>query len=279
MSDYLAQPVGTPEVLYKYRYFDPECYHLNILKNSSLYLTSYESFNDPYDSTLQFDFNDDPPGVIKSWAHNFVNRMFPHKTAFKRYQMAESRLKEILSVEDYFEWFSQHQLTSNAENFGLCALTSRPDNLLMWAHYSYNHTGFCVGFNSKKLLDAQIQFAKEKVALGLLKIEYLDTIPKINFFQSMMETDHGDDLVRLMTIKSVEWDYEDEYRLLLWDQANIELEFTPPIISEVRLGCKILDTDREQILGIVQSLDQDITVYQARLSSSEFKMDFEKIDY
>jgi hypothetical protein len=27
-------------------------------------------------------------------------------------------------------------------------LTEAPDNLLMWAHYAKNYTGFCIGFNS-----------------------------------------------------------------------------------------------------------------------------------
>ena len=31
--------------------------------------------------------------------------------------------------------------------FGILTLTEAPDNLLMWAHYAMNYTGFCIGFN------------------------------------------------------------------------------------------------------------------------------------
>jgi hypothetical protein len=33
--------------------------------------------------------------------------------------------------------------------FGVLTLTEAPDNLLMWAHYAKNYTGFCIGFNSR----------------------------------------------------------------------------------------------------------------------------------
>ena len=36
---------------------------------------------------------------------------------------------------------------------GLFSLSSVPDNILMWSHYSFNHTGFVIGFDTKSLLD------------------------------------------------------------------------------------------------------------------------------
>jgi len=247
------QPENTPDILYKHRYFDSDNYHLNIIRNSSLYFTSADKFNDPYDSTLQFRYSDDPKGIMRKWAVEVMKSRFPDMTKMKRALLVEKRLCEIRADKNYFVKAADYSNEVNLKRFGICSLTPNPENLLMWAHYSFNHTGFCVGFDTKKLLTAQYAMAKTQL-IGLRQIQYENDYPKINFFQAMDLSGHGDDIITLLTTKSSEWDYEEEYRLLLWDHINLEVVFSPNIIAEIRLGCRISQENKTTLLNALSKI-------------------------
>jgi len=45
-----------PEFLYKYRYFDPSEYQLQILTQNNLFCSSPKKFNDPFDCAMKIDY-------------------------------------------------------------------------------------------------------------------------------------------------------------------------------------------------------------------------------
>ncbi len=151
-----AQPEDTPPILYKYRYFDPRGRHLELLHANQLWFASARSFNDPFDSTLQYQFNDNPAGVRLKWAQDFMKKENPNLNRKECRDLARMRLREIDQTPGYFDQFRENYIETNYNKFGICCLAEIKDDLLMWAHYSDHHRGFCVGIDTEQLSEFQL---------------------------------------------------------------------------------------------------------------------------
>ena len=141
------QPIDTPPILYKYRIFDSKGHYLNLILDGELWFSSARAFNDPFDSALQYQFEDNPPGIRRKWAENFLKREIPHLNRKERRKLAHEKVKEIDS--EYIEKQIPHHVELNYKRYGICSLTEIRDDLLMWAHYSDQHRGFCVGIDTE----------------------------------------------------------------------------------------------------------------------------------
>lgn len=134
------------------------------------------------------------------------------------------------------------------------SLTERPDNLLMWAHYACSYRGVCIEYDFS-------DFSEEKEQCSLMPVIYRSarvSLPDKILDQSN-QTDSKPDLKQLSKvffIKSKDWQYEFEWRLL----KNVEGEdskakyttFKMPPIKRIYLGAQcsiepgwIYDTLRE----------------------------------
>lgn len=65
--------------------------------------------------------------------------------------------------------------------FGVFSLTADSNNEDMWNKYANNHTGICIGFDSKKLFD---------VVGGGGKVIYTDVLPTIDFIKDNFAEKH-----------------------------------------------------------------------------------------
>jgi hypothetical protein len=266
-----------PSILYKYRFFDQEDHHISIIEEQNLWFASARTFSDPYDSTLSFDLSDNPPGIIKKWANDFAKRNSPSMSRKERRKLVLEKLKKIKDNE-HTEWFSKHFIESNLDKFGICSLTSKYDNLLMWALYADGHKGYCVGLDVEVIKNKIIGLAdNENTVLDIHKIDYFPQIPKINFFESMLSVHSDDDIIKLLSTKSDEWQYEDEYRLTLWEHVNQVLNLPREMIKSVYLGCNISDKNQERILSILDFQKMNANVYRSKICKDNFKLDFNHI--
>jgi hypothetical protein len=165
---------------------------------------------------------------------------------------------------------------------GVLSLSANCTNILMWSHYCMNHTGFVLGF------DTQHEFFGRSVS----PVTYSHTRPRINPF----EAKHSGDL---FYTKSVDWEYEQEYRkfmgfvapepldngnqLLPFEESKqqkppnneIKLFAVPPdSIRCVVLGWKSSTELRDQILLALQAHNlSEVLVLKAVPSLTEYKMD------
>jgi Protein of unknown function (DUF2971) len=95
--------------------------------------------------------------------------------------------------------------TSN-ENLGMLCLTEKPDSLLMWAHYADYHRGAVIEF------DETHEFFNRRVSSEddfrhFRKVMYTENRPNL-FLNEFSAVD-------FFYFKSKEWDYEEEWRLII----------------------------------------------------------------
>ena len=279
IEDVNNQTEMMPNTLYKYRYFDKNGYHIKLIEDAELWFTSAQELNDPFDSTLHFDTEDNPKGIRKKWAMDYVRRTYPHFNRKERVIFVKDRLKELKKDPDHWTWFQQNYIEIVYKTFGMCCLSRFRDNLLMWPHYSCNHTGFCVGFDTFKLIKLFESLATNSKLIEIIKVCYKQERPHINYFQSRLSSDWKNDITTLLRTKSIHWKIEEEYRLICWHHPNEPIYIGHECINEIILGCKIEESNKSKLKGIYKRLGMDAKVFQAQKSNSEFALDFPEIHW
>ncbi|MFM5586368.1 DUF2971 domain-containing protein [Aeromonas rivipollensis] len=174
----------------KYKYFDLKILEA-FIKEPTFKLTRPKQLNDPFECAI----NDE---IIDLYKQN-INQ----------------------PTEDMFT-------IQSAVNNALCiiSLTSTNDNKLMWAHYGDEHRGVAIGFDVDKLNKHISETNKKnKGALidptTLCKVEYKEK--RFDISQGEMEeikSLNSEKLInniiqKVATTKSIEWNYELEYRYIL----------------------------------------------------------------
>jgi hypothetical protein len=83
--------------------------------------------------------------------------------------------------------------------------------------------------------------------------------------------------------KSKHWDYEGEWRVL-GQTRNPEQEelfdlwpFLPEEFDTIYLGCKMEDSDRDNILRCLTGSLSHVQVYEAKKSKTKYELDFARI--
>jgi len=233
----MYRDIALPSILYKYRFFDQNDYYISIIKEPSLWFASARTFGDPFDLTLGFDLSDNPVGITERWAKDYVKRKYTSKSRNERRKLVREKLKEIKNSKEHSDWFNNYIIETNFNKFGICSLTSKCDNQLMWDRYADRHKGYCVGFDIGMLQDFMVYLAAEKeILLDILIMSYENKIPKIIFFESTLSNNSKNDIIKLFSTKLDKWEYEDEYRLMLWHHVNQHLILPKEMIKSVYLG-------------------------------------------
>lgn len=108
-----------------------------------------------------------------------------------------------ISLEKQFDG-----LSLNKNDFKLCSLSKSNNNKLMWSHYTQDHRGICVGY----------RFLYLPSYVGKDEVKYKNTI--------LDEKDIFESIIDYWTVKSEDWMYEKEVRLLHYgDKQKISYTF------------------------------------------------------
>lgn len=255
-----------PNSLFMYRKLSER----NILSFSrdEIWLSEPSKFNDPYDCLFSALIN--TPELIKDLDEGTKETLY--HDAFKQFS-------EIVPKENQPEVknsYVKQLLEQMQDMFHICCFSEIQDSILMWSHYADYHKGFCVGYDISTILqgDTKLPGGTE----FLYPVIYRDEFPKpeetIQYFSYyatndfQKENDWWQNYFAL--IKSTEWSYEKEWRLILPHAGKLtQTVIFPP--KAIYLGCNVKkDCGYHCLLNIAR--EKGITVYQMELSKSEFKL-------
>lgn len=155
-------------------------------------------------------------------------------------------------------------LSDLVRKIGVSCFSDERDNILMWAHYSDNHSGVCLGFNTSRHL---FQTAWQ--------VQYQEQLPVLN----RPSDSHDTLLEKSLLTKSAQWGYEREWRIIRRtltvdessylerkyagasrEQLEVALRQSGPgfysfpkeAISEVCLGVKMTPDKKKTVIGWVK---------------------------
>jgi Protein of unknown function (DUF2971) len=255
---------NNPAKLYKYRFWGDK-FHKNVLTESELYFSSPKRFNDPYDCGLPFRQHPDnlDPIIIMQEVEATASKRFP-ELANDRMAFDQKCAKQVMLIqqnpESWFEMNWGYRPEDLSRVFGVLSLTPHPDNYLMWSHYSNSHSGFCVEFDTRKLV--------ESIAGHFQKVKYTDDIPLFSI-KDRLESELAE---KLIYTKSKTWEYEDEYRLSRIHKPDVAIKFNPEALTAIYFGCKTSYEHQIEIINIVTQIYPKAEFRKMELDKQNFKL-------
>jgi hypothetical protein len=280
---------------------------VKILESSAVLYRSPIQFNDPFDvqSGLHFDFDVDSlpdkildhmeellssetkPDIPNAELGEVVLRIWEMKKAygFVPRERLRSVVRPILAVLSnqvvvFQQHYQQHWRNKFLPRLRVFSVSEVNDNLLMWSHYSKDHTGVVFDFRVLPEQDNPLCVARpvqycEFPPTFFSEREWLDDI------FGLRELRVHDFYLRYAYIKSDIWAYEKEWRV--WDllpQVEHKLfsgyPLRPNEVGAVYLGCRIAPDIKTQIMRLL-SAHPNARAFQARRASDEFKLYFDPI--
>jgi hypothetical protein len=259
-----------PQPLYKYRIWDSDSCPLNfgerMLTENEVYLASPDQFNDPFDCSLPFKYNENDltPENIYQKISQLTNHEFPNKTPTEVREICDERfLNHNLNDKDYWKSFYKQFKEEVNNTFGILSLTSKKDNILMWSHYADSHKGFCVGFDKNLLFESCISEAQ----IGRVIYNEENKFPEIGLFEDATQS-----VIKITMTKSNHWEYEDEYRIVKHAPRKI-IKFPNEAIIEIILGCKMSQIHKEKICEIAKLKFSKAQIFEAKMNLNTFILD------
>lgn len=245
--------------IYKYRDFERD-YSWDILFKREIYFSKISQLNDPFDSRITFNFNDLSQDELECYIDKLSQKYAGNNPA-STIQSFRSFLHS--KNKNYFELINQAELEISEKMLGVFSASLKWNNILMWSHYSNNHTGFVVGFNEEVLRNSKgIHFG------GKVGYPTNRKFPRLN----PMDDDNVSFFKRFF-IKSKDWKYESEFRLInqfLDDNEKRIFVYPKNAIQEVILGMDISEINQSKILDFCKS--NRIPVFKTYRKPFEFNL-------
>ncbi len=259
-----------PPVLYKFRNFNkPE--FVDAFFNLQLHIPSVDTFNDPQDSNLPFRYYEEDltEDNIYRKSIELARQQFPKKDEQFIQQYSYDHIKEgRLLDEHHLQQVDIDEYKKICNSFGVFCLTPNHSNFLMWSYYAESHSGFCVGYDTKKVVSSLL------FAMGGL-VNYTTEIPRYRLFPKYEEEEGA--FSKIFYAKSKVWEHEDEYRLLHIYKNGKTHKIVPEFVSEVIIGCKYGGKEEIDFIERVNKTFPHASIFKMKLKRSGFGVEREVI--
>ncbi len=237
-----------------------------VLSNGTIKFSHYSEFNDPFDCKIQYnvtksmDYIKSRPDIFKGAGR--LLQLSPAKLIQKKQQMLIGIKKTLESGEYHDDVISR---------VGICCLTTKPDNILMWSHYADNHKGFVVEFSTNHTDKNMCMDTVEDQLFGW-DVDYKQDMPTI-----IAGTKDFDSVKDVFLTKSPDWEYESEYRVLAMRKGPGIHNFDQSMITRVIAGTKIRQEDYQELEILVNNLsdrlNKKVELVKASMVVGQYKLD------
>ena len=201
-----------------YKYLQPA--RIDVLENKMIRFTQPGDFNDPFEFRpyIQSAASDE---FVQEYVEANLDKLLEEELA--RYGAllqpgAGKMLKEMVSLNKagVLEFFRHLELqvlqglspsidASLNQNVGVMCLSEVPDSLLMWGHYTEDHRGFVVGFDSDHTFFSKRRSEQDEFGF-LRRVNYQHERPRVVLSDTSSPV--------WFNTKSDQWAYEKEWRML-----------------------------------------------------------------
>lgn len=255
-----------PSELYKYKDLagDGINHVEDLLRNNNAWFSSPKEFSDPFDCRCVYETDNSREEVVLGVTEVLARNGASLSDALAQAEQDIPRLPSKLE-----EWHLQRieAHSRRATNTGILCFTHLCNNQLMWTHYAKSHTGVCIQFRVRSVDEhSHIDFIGEAQP-----VEYADRCPVINFVR-----DNRADIPRKAFLtKTLPYNYEEEWRIVRYDDGPGLKPIPKGIIGRVLLGVKIERGNRERVIHACSEYDGDIEIVKTTLDPHTYGLQFE----
>ena len=255
-------------MLYHWQKFNKK-WLIETLINNTIFCSSPIGFNDPWDCKLNFNidiYNDlNERKKLAKWIIDGRNYFKDEGFSDDDIRIMENRTQDEIEYAKNFVLEHVDVLAAVPMEYRIYCLGTYVENILMWSHYADSHKGICLEF---KLPDKFKKFA--------FKCNYQEEYP-------ILKLHDKNDGLKLILSKSVNWEYENEYRILAQERCyalesyplvtdNGVLQLPEGAISSVIVGCK---GDFEEVKALVGQFASNVKVKHALQVDSRYAIRIE----
>lgn len=217
--------MSNPRNLYRYR--RSQDYSIEALIMNDFYLSTPESFNDPYDVSFYFQ-----PEVVKQYIQKRLSKNKLDRLV-RVFNIGQGDKSSI--VDDFYDLLMNRLIFEIKNNFLIACLSTECNDEVMWAHYSDNGKGFVLEYEycdlenmieiyKEELVNDYLDYARfndylkditrerieQSVSIfGISKVNYQDNKPSstdtmkmlVDFFVDLIEMDIPDSRDELSQIR------------------------------------------------------------------------------
>lgn len=243
-----------------------------LLQNMTVMVKNPSEFNDPFDCDKELlNFESSNKERFKKSIEKFNSKL---KNPTPKNNLIDY---DNLTKEKVIEVYKNYAFTLFLKSFGVACFSEKPDIPLMWSHYTRSHKGICIGFDITKLFESLREIKQNEIAL--IRVNYTKEFEKVDYFK-----DYNEALYHLVKTKSDIWSYEREVRLMF---TNLELDesnktilpFNKSAISEIYLGNKISEENRNWIKDFCRENLEDVDFFQMNKPSNSFTLYPKRMNY
>lgn len=245
------------EFLFKYRPHDD--YSESWISNEELFFASPAVFNDPFDSKIIYTFE----GTLeqkKKYLSRLIEEYSPTIRKKKKWKIINQSLKDETMERGHDAHVARIQQSIN--EYGIASFSRKPDDLLMFAYYAKDHTGYCLKY--KRLSENVLSMAQV--------VNYEEFYPRVSLLDPRFyeKGSLGD---KILYTKAKCWKHEDEWRIGFARLPNRVLKSPHPILEGVILGCNMKREQREEIVELNKRRLNPVAIFEARKKKFEFALE------
>jgi hypothetical protein len=291
-----------PKRIYKYRADNK--YSLNNLSNDTVWMSSPDNYNDPYDcafkifaddifkalsstlvkeflqnygldgpdgaeATKQAENSDDPFGFLK----NYIAAKLSVNPGYRPFTITVFDPSLVRAqIDAATEFLNQVRATTK-----ICSFSETNDNLLMWSHYAQNHQGFCLEYDLEPL-DADHPMRKNLFPV-IYSPDLYDMTP---FMRGLVDSERKNFNPSLQLLgflsKGDVWTYEREWRSISFkDRPMDDYNLPVPKPSRIFLGSKMAAGRAKELAEICKA--KGIEVWQMKQMPDKFAVIAERYQF
>ncbi len=214
----------TDGIIYKYVSFETAKI---ILKNSSLLYSNPNTFNDPFDLTVDL-INTE---ISKEEMIQLINEEFIANADEK------NRIIEYnINNPDFLASTFKNTLHETKSQIGITCFSKSYMKSLMWSHYADKHSGLCLGFSFKEI---------NRNYLLQLAIKYSTHIEQIYYIKDTVFS-----IYNWLFTKSDIWNYEEEVRRVYLDRNGV-IPFEKDELVEIYYGLSLPNENITEIQNML----------------------------
>ena len=246
-----------PELLFKYRPHDS--YSESWILNEELFFASPSMFNDPFDSKVMHTFEGTLQQKKKYLSQLLEDRLRGIRKK-KKWGIINKTLNEEFLEKDYDGHIARMQ--RRIDEYGIASFSRKPDDLLMFAYYARDHTGYCLRYRR----------SPGNVLSMARKIIYEECYPKFSLFDfepTRMES-LGD---KILFTKASCWEHEAEWRISFSAPTKRVRRSPQPILDGIILGCNMKPDQRSEIIELNRRRSHPVAIFEARKKKLEFALE------
>ncbi len=280
-----------------YKFLNVKCAILT-LGTRTFKHSSPSDFNDTEDLTIQSIFPEETEAALKRLVNGFTDIILQHRNdpptcsapnkdkvvalqraylsnpeaaALVRAKLAREGGKKAYDM-DYMRERSKafvNEINEFMQGYRVLCVTTNKDSEEMWSSYAENHKGIALRIEPNLTKDSKFQLFRPVIYREKRPPLYKDTLEFMAgaLFGNLAERCKSM-IERIAYTKTLEWEHGSEYRLVIGMLPDEEPWNTNPYhaeeITELYLGLAVTQADKDQIVGMAQSVNPNITIFAAR---------------